>query len=141
MFPGERNEQCLTQTDIRRDRVTTTAGQPWAGRQFEANASAADDGLAPAELLEALRRFQARDVGEESVIDAIRTSRLLIPLVTALGEAGTNDHGVMIDKTQELSIITVAGPDGRDVLPAFTSAAAMTACTCSRLLTLKAGIP
>ncbi|MDH6236629.1 SseB family protein [Cryobacterium sp. CG_9.6] len=103
-----------------------SAGQPWAGRRFESNDSADDDGLAPEDLLSALRQFQAGEVGEESVIDVIRSSRLLIPLVTALGEAGTNDHGVLIDKTQELSIITVAGPDGRDVLPAFTSAAAMT---------------
>ncbi|TDW29001.1 SseB family protein [Cryobacterium psychrophilum] len=104
-----------------------SAGQPWAGRDFEPNMSADDDGLAPAPLIEAVRRFHAREAGEEGVIDAIRTSRLLIPLVTALGESGTNDDGVTIDKTQELSIITVAGPDGRNVLPAFTSAAAMSA--------------
>ena len=50
----------------------------------------------------------------------------MIPLVTRLGDAAVGPHGLMIDKTQELSIITVAGPDGRNVLPAFTSAAAMT---------------
>jgi len=102
-----------------------SAGQSWTGRDFRPNESADDDGLAPAPLLEALRRFHAREAGEEGVIDAVRASRLLIPLVTALGESGTNDHGVTIDKTQELSIITVAGPDGRNVLPAFSSAAAM----------------
>jgi len=105
---------------------TDSAGQPWSGRTFEPNADAADDGLAPEGLIEALRAFQAREMGEEGVIDAIRVSRLLIPLVTALGEAGANENGLTIDKTQELSIITVAGPDGRNVLPAFTSTAAMT---------------
>lgn len=102
-----------------------SAGQPWAGRSFEPNENDDDDGLAPETLIEALRSFHARESGEESVVDAIREARLLIPLVTALGEAGENENGLTIDKTQELSIITVAGPDGRNVLPVFTSAAAM----------------
>jgi len=55
----------------------------------------------------------------------VRESRLLIPLVAELGESGTNDHGVLVDKSQELSIVTVAGPDGRTVLPAFTSVDSM----------------
>jgi len=104
-----------------------SAGQPWAGRRFEPDVAADDDGLAPAALVAALRRFHERESGEESVIDAIRGSRLLIPLVTALGEVGQTESGLTVDKTQELSIITVAGPDGRNVLPAFTSAAAMSA--------------
>ncbi|MFC5928886.1 SseB family protein [Cryobacterium melibiosiphilum] len=104
-----------------------SAGQPWAGRVFEENVSAEDDGLAPAVLMAALAGFRARQVGEEQVVAALRGSRLLIPLVTRLGDAAVGPHGIMIDKTQELSIITVAGPDGRNVLPAFTSAAAMTA--------------
>ncbi len=54
-------------------------------------------------------------------------SRLLIPLVAALGETGIGPHGHPVDKTAELSIVTVAGPDGRDVLPAFSSVAAMQA--------------
>ena len=106
---------------------TDSAGQPWAGRAFEQNESADDDGLAPAALMGALAAFRAREVGEEHVVEALRGSRLLIPLVTRLGDAAVGPHGLVIDKTQELSIITVAGPDGRNVLPTFTSAAAMTA--------------
>jgi hypothetical protein len=110
-----------------------SAGQPWAGREFETNRNANDDGAAPAALTEALRRFRAREIGEESVVDALRDSRLLIPLVAELGEAGTADGGtgqgpstgLTIDKRQDLSVITVAGPDGRDVLPVFSSTAAM----------------
>lgn len=102
-----------------------SAGQPWAGREFRSNAHSKDDGSAPEQLLEALRRFHAREAGEESVIDAIRGSRLLIPLVTNLGDSDTNERGLAIDKSHELSIITVAGPDGRNVMPAFSSAAAM----------------
>ncbi len=61
------------------------------------------------------------------MVDAVRDARLLIPLVAELGDAGTNDAGLVIDKSQELSIVTVAGPDGRTVLPAFTSVDAMRA--------------
>ena len=111
----------------RPDGPADSAGQPWAGREFRANTSAEDDGSAPEHLLEALRRFRARETGEERVIDAIRDSRLLVPLVAELGESGTTAGGLTIDKSQELSIITVAGPDGRNVLPVFTSAAAMAA--------------
>ncbi|TFC97781.1 MULTISPECIES: SseB family protein [Cryobacterium] len=102
-----------------------SAGQPWAGRTFAPSLHSDDDGLAPAPLLDAVRRFQAREAGEETVIDAIRGSRLLVPLVTELGESGVTDAGLVVDKTQELSIITVVGPDGRTVLPVFSSVAAM----------------
>jgi len=115
-----------------------SAGQPWAGRSLDETAFADDDGLAPPALIDALRRFHARETGEEGVIDAFRAARLLIPLVTVLGaenpdaaadaDAGqTGPHGLRVDKTQELSIITVAGPDGRAVLPVFSSAAALRA--------------
>ncbi|PXA70880.1 SseB family protein [Cryobacterium arcticum] len=108
-----------------------SAGQPWAGRSLEHAEFADDDGLAPPALLDALRRFRSRELGEEGVIDTLRSARLLIPLVTALGadaDAAADEigaHGLRVDKTQELSIITVAGPDGRAVLPVFSSAAAM----------------
>ena len=106
-----------------------SAGHPWAGRTFQHHdtAFAGDDGRADPRLLEALRRFAADEVGEREVVDALRTARLLVPLVAVAGDEGRNDHGVRVDKTQELSIVTVAGPDGREVLPAFTSVAALQA--------------
>lgn len=102
-----------------------SAGVPWAGRQFEPNPSASDDGSAPERLIEALHRFRSREVGESEVLDALRESRLLIPLVAKLGDAGQNEAGQRVDKSQELSIVTVAGPDGRTVQPVFTSVDAM----------------
>ena len=63
---------------------TDSAGQPWSGRHFEANTNADDDGSAPEHLIEAIRRFRARELGEAEVLDALRTSRLLIPLVATL---------------------------------------------------------
>lgn len=104
---------------------TDSAGVPWEGRSFEPSAASSDDGSAPPRLLEAIRRFRVRELGEAEVVDEVRHSRLLIPLVAQLGEAGTAPSGHLVDKSQELSIVTVTGPDGRAVLPAFTSVAAM----------------
>lgn len=75
----------------------------------------------------AIASFHSGAIGEEGVIEVLRTSRLLIPLVTHLGDHGVNARGATVDKTQELSIVTVEGPDGRAVLPVFSSVRAMSA--------------
>jgi hypothetical protein len=105
--------------------ASDSAGVPWEGRSFEHGESSNDDGSAPPKLLEALKRFRTRELGEAEVVDEVRVSRLLIPLVAHAGDVGTAPSGHLVDKTQELSIITVAGPDGRSVLPAFTSVESM----------------
>lgn len=113
------------------DPASDSAGVPWAGRRFEHNAHAADDGSADPALATALAAFRAGRGDQIAVVDAYRSARLLIPLVTEKGDepaealqtVGT--HGHAVDKTQELSIVTVASPDGRRVLPVFTSVAAM----------------
>lgn len=109
-----------------------SAGQVWAGRSFEPNANAADDGSAPPQLMAALDRFRQtsalipeRTLAHIAVIDAVRAARFLIPLVAEAGDIGVNAQGVTVDKTQELGIVTVAGPGERTVLPVFTSVAAM----------------
>jgi hypothetical protein len=104
-----------------------SAGQPWAGRHFEPNRSPDDDGSAPPALVEAIAGFRSGTAGEADVVEAFRASRLLIPLLAELGEAGVTAEGKRIDKSQELSIVTVSGPDGRTVLPVFSSVAAMAA--------------
>ncbi|KQM83838.1 hypothetical protein ASE68_12070 [Agromyces sp. Leaf222] len=104
-----------------------SAGTPWAGRSFEQNAHAQDDGSAPAHLVAALARFRSGDGGPVDVVQAFATSRLLIPLLAELGDGGTElgEHGLAVEKSQELSIVTVQGPDGRPVLPVFSSVDAM----------------
>jgi hypothetical protein len=104
---------------------TDSAGVPWEGRSFDHAADPNDDGSAPPKLLEAIKRFRSHELGEAEVVDEVRVSRLLIPLVAHAGETGVAPGGHVLDKTQELSIITVEGPDGRSVLPAFTSVGAM----------------
>ena len=104
-----------------------SAGVPWAGRSFAENPHAADDGRAPAALAEALRRFRSGEGGQSEVVAALRDARLLVPLLAELGDGDSQvgPHGLAVDKSQELSIVTVEGPDGRRVLPVFASVAAM----------------
>lgn len=108
--------------------LADSAGQPWKGRHFAAHDTShdTDDGTAPPRLLAALTSFASGEAGQAQVVDALRDARLLVPLVAHAGEEGVTDAGLRIDKTQELSLVTVAGPDGRTVLPAFTSVEALT---------------
>lgn len=113
-------------TDGRDDHhLADSAGVPWEGRSFQANPHAADDGSADPRLLAALAGFRNGSGDPVAVVDAYRSARLLIPLVADRGDEGIGAHGQLVDKTQELSIVTVAAPDGRRVLPVFTSVEAM----------------
>jgi hypothetical protein len=111
------------------DPAADSAGRPWAGRSFQSNPHASDDGRMPPALAAALDRFRAGDGGQADVVAAFGASRLLIPLLAELGDGGTEvgAHGHAVDKSQELSIVTVEGPDGRRVLPVFGSVEAMAA--------------
>ena len=111
-----------------------SAGQSWAGRAFEPNTFAADDGSTPPAFAKAIAAFRAMDATDEkrpfahaALIDAVRASRFLIPLVAEAGDEGVNAEGLRVDKTQELAIVRVKGPDGQSVLPIFSSVAAMSA--------------
>ncbi|MEQ6896680.1 SseB family protein [Microbacterium sp. KR10-403] len=105
--------------------VTDSAGVPWAGRSFRTNPHAGDDGSADPALLAALTAFVAGTGDRVAVVEAYREARLLIPLVAEKGDEGVGPTGLAVDKTQELSIVTVAAPDGRRVLPVFSSVQAM----------------
>lgn len=100
---------------------------PWQGRSFEQSAASDDDGSADPALLSALTRFAAGEEGPEAVVEAVRAARLLVPLLAHAGEVGVSPEGRLVDKTQELSIATVQAPDGRAVLPAFSSVQTMSA--------------
>lgn len=107
-----------------------SAGVPWEGRRFEANRHSDDDGTADPALRTALVAFHEGSGDQVAVVEAYRAARLLIPLVARKGalrdgEEPERRNGLEVDKTQELSIVSVAAPDGRNVLPVFTSVDAM----------------
>lgn len=102
-----------------------SAGTPWQGRSFGDAAPSDDDGSAEPALVDILHRFRAGEVHSGAVVDVIRGSRLLIPLVAELAEAGVGPTGLKTDKSADLSIVTVAGPDGRGVMPVFSSVDSM----------------
>lgn len=107
------------------DHSADSAGVPWEGRSFHSNPHSGDDGSADPALLAALTAFRGGSGSQAEVVEAYRSARLLIPLVAEKGDEGVGPTGLVVDKTQELSIVTVAAPDGRRVLPVFSSVAAM----------------
>lgn len=114
-----------------------SAGFPWAGRTFDHHETAfsGDDGATPPEFvqrLQALREIAAALVDGNATISALAQvhtdamltlsgCRVLVPLLAEAGDLGLTPEGRVVEKTQELSIVTVAGPDGRRVMPVFTS--------------------
>lgn len=121
-----------------------SAGFPWAGRTFDHHetAFADDDGETPAALSAAVAAM--REAGEayslggadpdsiqtlaerrHRVLSELSLTRVLVPLLAEAGELGETPDGRIVEKTQELSIVTVASPDGRRVMPVFSSVAAM----------------
>ncbi len=101
--------------------LADSAGVPWAGRSFQPNPNAADDGSADPALLAALQAFHAGEGSQEEVVRAFRSARVLVPLLAERGDEGVGPTGLVVDKTQELSLFTVAAPDGRTAQTVFSS--------------------
>lgn len=115
-----------------------SAGFPWAGRTFDHHetAFADDDGCASEALRAAVRELRAAAgsgdaerlaAAHAEALFELSGSRVLIPLLAEAGDLGLTPEGRTVEKTQELSIVTVAGPDGRRVMPVFSSVDAMRA--------------
>ena len=109
---------------INKDHLADSAGVPWAGRAFEANPFADDDGSARPELIQAIAIFQSSS-DAAAVFSEFAKSRVLIPLIASLGESGEGAHGQTVDKSADLAVINVQTPDGQTGLPVFSSVAAM----------------
>ena len=109
------------------DHRADSSGVPWEGRAFQPNPHAGDTGDTPGDVAESLIAWRAGTGSFTDLVAALAVNRFLIPLVTHAGDDFDVDNPVMEDKIQELSVITVAGPSGEKVIPAFTSVAAMTA--------------
>jgi hypothetical protein len=117
----------MSHDHINPDKFADSAGVPWDGRAFEPNAFAGDDGKADPALIEAITKLQDGNASVVDVVDAFRSARVLIPLLADLGEAGEGAHGQTVDKSADLSIVTVETPDKQNGLPVFSSVATMQA--------------
>lgn len=107
------------------NKYTDSAGVPWAGRTLRPNSHAADDGSADEQLINVLALFRDGKATSSEVFEVICRARLLIPLVASLAEADVGVDGLKVDKSAELSIVTVQAPDGQLTMPVFSSVAAM----------------
>ncbi len=106
-------------------KFTDSAGVPWAGRFFDINPYSGDNGEADPHLIETISKFRAGGVSAEEVLKALGQARLLIPLIANLGESEEGAHGHQVDKSANLSIVTVLTPDNQRALPVFSSVATM----------------
>lgn len=151
---GDRPQNSHTRTGlpngITAGGLADSAGFAWAGRTFEHHdtAFADDDGKTPVLYSTAVSQVRkaaevyyaantSRDTAkigvaiaalaeaQQSALRQLKEVRVLIPLVAAAGEVGYTDTGKLVEKTQELSIVTVAAPDGRRVMPVFSSVETM----------------
>lgn len=110
-----------------------SAGIPWDGRDLSASVPATaehagDDGGADARITAALDALRTGRGGEDGVVDALRDARVFIPLIASVAGPGhDDDHVPVSDKEADLSLVTVAAPDGRTALPAFSSVDALRA--------------
>lgn len=104
-----------------------SAGISFSGREFRPHPFDGDDGSTPPALAEALSRWRELRTGEAmvAVIEALRTSRVLVPLLADAGDVGFTPEGKKVEKTQELSIVTVEGPDGLPVALMFSDVPAL----------------
>jgi hypothetical protein len=109
------------------DHTADSSGVPWEGRSFQPNPHAGDSGETPPDVAAAIIAFRDGSGTFAQLANTLAESRALIPLVTHAGDEFDADNPVMEDKIQELAVVTLAGPNGENVYPAFTSAEAMRA--------------
>jgi hypothetical protein len=107
------------------DKFSDSAGVPWSGRSFQDNGFASDKGEADEELYAALIKFKSTKSNQVEIVEKFAEARVLIPLVATLGESGLGAHGQTVDKSADLSIVSVKTPDNQNALPIFTSVSSM----------------
>lgn len=109
-----------------------SAGQPWAGRSLAGDDAKIhnfenDDGTADAGYVAAVRALQTGTGDEAGVVAALATARVFIPIVAQLAEEAETADGLHADKQADMALVTLKAADGRTAMPAFTSAAALSA--------------
>jgi hypothetical protein len=88
---------------------------------------AGDDGRADPALTAALALGPDDPAYLPRLLAALHTARVLAPVVALLGESGTNDAGLRVDKSADIAVPVLVGDDGERGLPVFTDLAALAA--------------
>ncbi|CAM3086449.1 hypothetical protein PSET11_02588 [Arthrobacter ulcerisalmonis] len=109
-----------------------SAGQPWAGRSLAGDDGKIhnfedDDGTADPGYVAAVRALQSGHGDEAAVVAALSTARVFIPIVAQLAVEAEGHDGLHADKQADMALVTLQAADGRTAMPAFTSAAALSA--------------
>mgnify|MGYP002719404332 FL=1 len=125
--------------------LTDSAGVPWADRDLSGagidgssnplHAFDADDGTAPQEWDETMRRLAAQQASEEDAVDVLSRIRVFAAVVPTLAEDSEHvhvhddgsEHTHHGDKQADVALVTLEAADGRKALPVFTSVPALTA--------------
>jgi hypothetical protein len=99
-----------------------SAGTPWAARELTPSGFESDDGSADRALLAAL----ASAPDDADLVRAVRSARLLVPVVAAPTDVDTSgEHPV--ETGVDMAAVTLVAPDGRRGLPAFSGLDALRA--------------
>ncbi|MFJ2619143.1 SseB family protein [Glutamicibacter sp. NPDC087344] len=106
--------------------ATDSAGQSWEGRDLAGEENPLhkfdkDDGLADAQVVQALADLRAGTGSEASVHQAMANARVFVAVVAQLGEEAMTEHGFAADKEADMALVKIKGPDGRMALPVFTT--------------------
>ena len=84
-----------------------------------------DDGSADPALAAALAEHALDGDRHVAVFSALRSARLLVPVVAVLGESEVDESGLAREKTSDMATVLLTGRDGRQALLAFTSLASL----------------
>lgn len=87
-----------------------------------------DDGSAPPALAAALERAAAGPAAAAlgDVVRALASERVLVP-VLAQAEVVEEVDGLVVDREASTGVVAISAPDGRQVLPVFSSVATLAA--------------
>lgn len=88
---------------------------------FAGDEGAADPAIASALAAYAVAQGAARSAAYVAALVALQGSRLLVPVVTLLGEVEHDEAGLAHDKSSDMAAVLLTGADGRLALLAFTS--------------------
>ena len=81
---------------------------------------AGDSGASDAALLALLAAHRDGSADSAAVLAALASTRLLVPVVAALGEVAYDEFRRAHEKTSDMAAVLVEGADGRRALLAFT---------------------